>query len=121
MVVMEEFWTAKKASTFLRIPQSTIYKLAQNKVLPGFKVRSIGGFAVAQVDLNLRQVEAAVFSFQSPFSHGTILTDQVDLRKTIEAGLLISQNWAERKRHLLIIVPANLRKQSIQSSYYKES
>ncbi len=34
-----------------------------------------------------------------------------DLGKTIEAGLLLSQNWAERKRHLLVIVPANLRKQ----------
>src|SRR5213079_529549 len=31
--------------------------------------------------------------------------------KTIEAGLLLSQKWADRKRKLLIIVPANLRKQ----------
>src|SRR5690606_8638917 len=30
---------------------------------------------------------------------------------TIEAGLLLSQKWAERKRKLLVIVPANLRKQ----------
>jgi len=33
------------------------------------------------------------------------------LGKTIEAGILLSQRWAERKRKLLIIVPANLRKQ----------
>ncbi|MEZ5477577.1 MAG: SNF2-related protein [Thiolinea sp.] len=31
--------------------------------------------------------------------------------KTIEAGLVIAQRWAERKRKILIIVPANLRKQ----------
>ena len=33
------------------------------------------------------------------------------LGKTIEAGLVISQRWAERRRHILIIVPAKLRKQ----------
>ncbi len=31
--------------------------------------------------------------------------------KTIEAGLVISQKWAERKRRMLVITPANLRKQ----------
>ena len=35
---MDEFWTAEEVSTYLRIPLSTIYKLAQDKVLPGFKV-----------------------------------------------------------------------------------
>lgn len=65
----------------------------------------------AQVDLNPHQVEAALFAFRSPFSRGAILADEVGLGKTIEAGLLISQKWAERKRHLLVIVPANLRKQ----------
>ena len=67
--------------------------------------------ADAQVDLNPHQVEAALFAFRSPLSHGAILADEVGLGKTIEAGLLISQKWAEKKRHLLIIVPANLRKQ----------
>src|ERR1700693_3701162 len=65
--------------------------------------------ADAQVDLNPHQVEAALFAFRSPFSKGAILADEVGLGKTIEAGLLISQKWAERKRHLLVIVPANLR------------
>jgi len=65
----------------------------------------------AQVDLNPHQVEAALFAFRSPFSRGAILADEVGLGKTIEAGLLISQRWAERKRRLLVIVPANLRKQ----------
>jgi ERCC4-related helicase len=67
--------------------------------------------ADAQVDLNPHQVEAALFAFRSPFSKGAILADEVGLGKTIEAGLLLAQNWAERKRHLLVIVPANLRKQ----------
>lgn len=38
MAEMDEFWTAEEVSTYLRIPLSTIYKLAQDKVLPGFKV-----------------------------------------------------------------------------------
>lgn len=67
--------------------------------------------ADAQVDLNPHQVEAALFAFQNPFSKGAILADEVGLGKTIEAGLLIAQRWAERKRRMLIIVPANLRKQ----------
>lgn len=38
MADTDEFWTAEEVSAYLRIPQSTIYKLAQDKVLPGFKV-----------------------------------------------------------------------------------
>lgn len=67
--------------------------------------------ADAQVDLNPHQVEAALFAFRNPFSKGAILADEVGLGKTIEAGLLLAQKWAERKRRLLVIAPANLRKQ----------
>ncbi len=67
--------------------------------------------ADAQVDLNPHQVEAALFAFRSPFSKGAILADEVGLGKTIEAGLLLAQKWAERKHRLLVIAPANLRKQ----------
>ena len=67
--------------------------------------------ADAQVDLNPHQIEAALFAFRSPFSKGAILADEVGLGKTIEAGLLLAQNWAERKRRMLVIVPANLRTQ----------
>jgi superfamily II DNA or RNA helicase len=70
-----------------------------------------GVLADAQVDLNPHQIEAALFAFRNPFSRGAILADEVGLGKTIEAGLLLSQRWAERKRRLLIILPANLRKQ----------
>ncbi|MCW9710309.1 SNF2-related protein [Avibacterium sp. 21-586] len=67
--------------------------------------------ADAQVDLNPHQVEAAIFACQNPLSKGVLLADEVGLGKTIEAGLVIAQRWAERKRRILIIVPANLRKQ----------
>ena len=65
----------------------------------------------ACVDLNPHQIEAALFAIQSPLSQGAILADEVGLGKTIEAGLLLTQYWAERRRKLLIIVPASLRKQ----------
>lgn len=67
--------------------------------------------ADAQVDLNPHQLDAALFAFRSPLSKGCILADEVGLGKTIEAGLVIAQKWAERKRRILIITPANLRKQ----------
>jgi len=65
----------------------------------------------AQVDLNPHQIEAALFAFRSPLSKGAILADEVGLGKTIEAGLILSQKWAERKRKILLIVPSSLRKQ----------
>jgi adenine-specific DNA-methyltransferase len=70
-----------------------------------------GALVDAQVDLNPHQVEAALFAFKSPLSRGALLADEVGLGKTIEAGLVISQHWAERKRRILVITPANLRKQ----------
>ena len=73
--------------------------------------RLAGAVAGAQVDLNPHQVDAALFAFNSPLSKGALLADEVGLGKTIEAGLVISQKWAERKRRILVITPANLRKQ----------
>jgi ERCC4-related helicase len=67
--------------------------------------------ANARVDLNPHQVRAALFALQSPLSKGVILADEVGLGKTIEAGLVIAQRWAEKKRSILLIVPAFLRKQ----------
>jgi len=63
------------------------------------------------VDLNPHQIEAALFALQSPLSKGVILADEVGLGKTIEAGIVLCQLWAERKRRLLVICPASLRKQ----------
>src|ERR1051325_10120746 len=65
----------------------------------------------ACVDLNPHQIEAALFAFRSPLSKGVLLADEVGLGKTIEAGLVLCQYWAERKRRLLVICPASLRKQ----------
>lgn len=68
----------------------------------------------ASVDLNPHQIQAALFALQNPLSKGVVLADEVGLGKTIEAGLVLSQYWAERKRRLLIICPAALRKQWAQ-------
>jgi superfamily II DNA or RNA helicase len=79
---------------------------------PSDSVEKLAGvLADAQVDLNPHQIDAALFAFRNPFSRGAILADEVGLGKTIEAGLLLAQRWAERKRKLLVILPANLRKQ----------
>src|SRR6202021_2893319 len=78
---------------------------------PDSSEKLAGAVAGAQVDLNPHQVDAALFAFNSPLSRGALLADEVGLGKTIEAGLVVSQRWAERKRRLLVITPSNLRKQ----------
>jgi DNA-binding Xre family transcriptional regulator len=62
-----------------------------------------------KVDLNPHQVEAALFALRSPISNGALLADEVGLGKTIEAGLVLAQFWAERKQRILLILPASLR------------
>jgi hypothetical protein len=73
--------------------------------------RLAGALVDARVDLNPHQIEAALFTFRSPLSRGVLLADEVGLGKTIEAGLVLAQKWAERRRRVLVITPANLRKQ----------
>lgn len=82
----------------LKRPQSSVDNLAS--AMSGTKV-----------DLNPHQVDAALFALRSPLSSGALLADEVGLGKTIEAGLVLSQFWAERKRKNLLIVPASLRMQ----------
>lgn len=65
----------------------------------------------ATVDLNPHQIDAALFAFRSPLARGALLADEVGLGKTIEAGLIISQLWAENRRRVLVIVPVALRPQ----------
>ncbi len=65
----------------------------------------------AAVDLNPHQIEAALAALRSPLSKGVILADEVGLGKTIEAGILLCQYWAEHRRRLLVICPAVLRRQ----------
>ena len=82
----------------LKRPQSSIEGLASS--LSGVKV-----------DLNPHQVEAALFALRSPLSGGALLADEVGLGKTIEAGLVLAQRYSERKRRIILIVPASLRTQ----------
>jgi len=81
-----------------RCPSDSLQKLAAT-------------LAGAQVDLNPHQVDAALFAFNSPLSKGALLADEVGLGKTIEAGIVLSQKWAERKHRIMVITPSNLRKQ----------
>lgn len=69
------------------------------------------GLFNARVDLNPHQIDAAIFALHNPLDRGVLLADEVGLGKTIEAGLVLCQLWAERKRRLLVVCPAVLRKQ----------
>ncbi len=103
-------------------------KLYANELLRRCPSDSVEHFTAAlmdsQVDLNPHQVDAALFAFRSPLSKGAILADEVGLGKTIEAGIVLSQKWAERKRKILIILPSSLRKQwyqELQDKFYLPS
>lgn len=65
----------------------------------------------ASVDLNPHQIDAALFALQNPLVKGVVLADEVGLGKTIEAALVMAQLWAERRRRIVVICPAALRKQ----------
>ncbi|MAS96108.1 MAG: DEAD/DEAH box helicase [Verrucomicrobiales bacterium] len=91
---------------------ASYYAHELTKRCPSDSIEKLAGTLIdAQVDMNPHQVDAALFAFKSPFSNGAILADEVGLGKTIEAGLVLSQQWAERKRRILLIMPASLRKQ----------
>lgn len=92
--------------------QSKYYAWLLTRQAEGGSMDSLATTLVdAQVDLNPHQIDAALFACKNPLSKGVILADEVGLGKTIEAGLVILQHWAERKRKILIVTPANLRKQ----------
>lgn len=65
----------------------------------------------SKVDLNPHQIDAALFAMSNPLQKGVILADEVGLGKTIEAGLVLCQKWAERRRKLIVVCPAHIRKQ----------
>jgi hypothetical protein len=73
----------------------------------------------AQVEPKPHQIDAALFALQTPFLPGVILADEVGLGKTIEAGIVISQYWSERRRRILIVAPSSLRQQWKQELYEK--
>jgi ERCC4-related helicase len=111
--------------SILGVHQSQYYAWLLTRRAASDSVESLASTLVdSQVDLNPHQVEAALFACRNPLSRGVILADEVGLGKTIEAGLVISQRWAERRRKILIIVPANLRKQwhqELQDKFHLQS
>jgi ERCC4-related helicase len=70
-----------------------------------------GAVTSTQIVLHPHQVDAALFAFRSPLSKGALLADECGLGKTVEAGLVLSQRWAEHKRRILVITPSTLRNQ----------
>ena len=77
-----------------KIPQLFQKILAHELTLkrPAHELRKLNQTLVSTtVDLNLHQIDAALFAFNCPLSRGAILCDEVGLGKTIEAGLIISQ------------------------------
>jgi ERCC4-related helicase len=98
----------------LYTPYHSLY-LANRVTLEGVSDDAFAkSLSTARVEMNPHQVDAALFALQPPIPRGAILADEVGLGKTIEAGLVIAQRWAERKRRILLIVPASLRKQWMQ-------
>lgn len=96
----------------LSLPQQIYFAHWLTRSLPSSDLGKLtASLQDAQVDLTPHQIDAALFAFKSPLSKGAILADEVGLGKTIEAGIILSQFWAEHKRRLLIIAPASLRKQ----------
>jgi hypothetical protein len=80
--------------------QSQYFAWLLTRRAAGDSVESLAATLVdAQVDLNPHQVDAALFACRNPLARGVLLADEVGLGKTIEAGLVISQRWAERRRN----------------------
>lgn len=81
------------------------------KKMAGNIARLSSTLAKPSIQLNPYQIHASMYAFDSPLQRGAILADEVGLGKTIEAGITVSQLWAEGKRRILIICPASIRKQ----------
>ena len=111
---------ATLASAYYSPQQATFF--AHRLTLEGTGEDALAqSLSTARVDMNPHQVDAALFAMASPLSKGVLLADEVGLGKTIEASLVIAQKWAERRRRILLVVPASLRKQWSQELYDKFS
>ncbi|PKL30850.1 DEAD/DEAH box helicase [Candidatus Saccharibacteria bacterium HGW-Saccharibacteria-1] len=98
--------------------------LLTRKIPSNDKEKLISTILDAQVEPKPHQIDAALFAFRSPFANGAILADEVGLGKTIEAGLVIAQKWAEGKKRILIICPSSLRqqwRQELQDKFFLSS
>ena len=62
-----EFLTAEKVAEYLRLPLSTVYKLAQDKRLPGFKVGKHWRFRTETIQNWVKEQELKISSkFDKP-------------------------------------------------------
>ncbi len=109
----EPFWQENKGTKTSITPYHAKYFAHELSIKKSATVvdRLTTSLFDAAVDLNPHQIEAALFALRSPLSKGVMLADEVGLGKTIEAGILLCQLWAEHKRRLVVICPAVLRRQ----------
>lgn len=63
------------------------------------------------IELNPHQINAFIAAVQALKTGGIILADEVGLGKTIEAGLVLKYVIDSGAKHILIVLPATLRKQ----------
>lgn len=54
-MVMEKIMTAKELSQFLKLSESTIYKLASNGEIPGFKIGDSWRFDLEEIQKMIRE------------------------------------------------------------------
>src|SRR5690606_21324808 len=114
-LILDQFW-----NPMITLPQAQYIAYQLTRKLPADSVEKFSETLLdAKVELNPHQIEAALFAFRSPLSGGAILADEVGLGKTIEAGILISQKWAEGNRRILILCPSSLRTQWANELYDK--
>jgi SNF2 family DNA or RNA helicase len=117
MLIDQKYWIIEIDGPFTRFHSKY---LAHRLTLEGVDDDAFAkSLSTARVDMNPHQVDAALFALQPPIPRGALLADEVGLGKTIEASLVIAQRWAERRRRILLIVPASLRKQWTQELFDK--
>ena len=63
---MEKIMTAKELSQFLKLSESTIYKLASNGEIPGFKIGDSWRFELDEIQKMIRESKKQGMKVRSP-------------------------------------------------------
>jgi len=63
---MEKILTAKELSQFLKLSESTIYKLASNGEIPGFKIGDSWRFDLEEIQKMIRESKKRGLRLRSP-------------------------------------------------------
>jgi excisionase family DNA binding protein len=63
---MEKILTAKELSQFLKLSESTIYKLASNGEIPGFKIGDSWRFDLEEIQKMIRECKKRGLRLRSP-------------------------------------------------------